>query len=324
MIRSLFRKPTAISTAVLLVVFAVVPFIAPAIGEAFYVDVFARIMIWSIAAVGLNLILGYGGMVSFGHAAYIGIGGYTIAIFGFHEINNGFIQWPVALAISGLAALVFGAISLRTRGVYFIMITLAFAQMAYFLGVSADKYGSNDGLNLWNRSEFNIGGFDLSIDDEKTFYYLTFVVLLLVVYLTRRMVNSRFGRVIQGARSNETRLQTIGVATYRYRLTAFVISGVICGLAGVLQANFERFVSPDMMDWPRSGELMFMVILGGMGSLFGPVLGAAAFLVLSEVLSSITVHWHLIFGPLLILLVLYVRGGLTGLIGLFERRPGDG
>jgi len=321
MIRSLFRKPTAISTAVLLVVFAVVPFIAPAIGEAFYVDVFARIMIWSIAAVGLNLILGYGGMVSFGHAAYIGIGGYTIAIFGFHEINNGFIQWPVALAISGLAALVFGAISLRTRGVYFIMITLAFAQMVYFLGVSADKYGSNDGLNLWNRSEFNIGGFNLSIDDEKTFYYLTFVVLLLVVYLTRRMVNSRFGRVIQGARSNETRLQTIGVATYRYRLTAFVISGVICGLAGVLQANFERFVSPDMMDWPRSGELMFMVIMGGMGSLFGPVLGATVFLVLSEVLSNITVHWHLIFGPLLILLVLYVRGGLTGLI---ERRPGDG
>lgn len=321
MIRGMFGKPTAKTTAILLVVFAVVPFIAPAIGQAFYVDVFTRIMIWSIAAVGLNLILGYGGMVSFGHAAYIGIGGYTVAIFGFHEINNGFIQWPVAVAISGLAALVFGAISLRTRGVYFIMITLAFAQMVYFLGVSADKYGSNDGLNLWNRSNFPVGGAELSIDDEKTFYYLTLAVLLLVIYVTRRIVNSRFGRVIQGARSNETRLQTIGVATYRYRLTAFVISGVICGLAGVLQANFERFVSPDMMDWPRSGELMFMVIMGGMGSLFGPVLGATAFLILSEVLSSITIHWHLIFGPLLILLVLYVRGGLTGLI---ERRPNDG
>lgn len=321
MIRGMFGKPTAKTTAILLVVFAVVPFIAPAIGQAFYVDVFTRIMIWSIAAVGLNLILGYGGMVSFGHAAYIGIGGYTVAIFGFHEINNGFIQWPVAVAISGLAALVFGAISLRTRGVYFIMITLAFAQMVYFLGVSADKYGSNDGLNLWNRSNFPVGGAELSIDDEKTFYYLTLAVLLLVIYVTRRIVNSRFGRVIQGARSNETRLQTIGVATYRYRLTAFVISGVICGLAGVLQANFERFVSPDMMDWPRSGELMFMVIMGGMGSLFGPVLGATAFLILSEVLSSITIHWHLIFGPLLILLVLYVHGGLTGLI---ERRPNDG
>jgi branched-chain amino acid transport system permease protein len=321
MIRGMFGKPTAISTTVLLVVFAIVPFIAPMIGEAFYVDVFVRIMIWSIAAVGLNLILGYGGMVSFGHGAYMGIGAYTVAIFSFHEINNGFIQWPVALLISGLAALVFGAISLRTRGVYFIMITLAFSQMVFFLGVSADRYGSNDGLNIWNRSEFNIGGLELPIDDEKTFYYLTFVLLLLVLCLTRRMVNSRFGRIIQGARSNETRLQTIGVATYRYRLTAFVISGVICGLAGVLQANFESFVSPDMMDWPRSGELMFMVIMGGMGSLFGPVLGATAFLVLSEVLSSITIHWHLIFGPLLILLVLYVRGGLTGLI---ERRPNDG
>jgi branched-chain amino acid transport system permease protein len=321
MLKALFGKPTSTTTTILLVVFAVMPFIAPAVGEAFYVDVFARIMIWSIAAVGLNLILGYGGMVSFGHAAYIGIGGYTVAIFGFHEINNGFIQWPVALAISGLAALVFGAISLRTRGVYFIMITLAFAQMVFFLGVSADKYGSNDGLNIWNRSEFNIGGFDLSINDEKSFYYLTFAVLLLVIYLTRRIVQSRFGMVIQGARSNDTRLQTVGVPTYRYRLTAFVISGVICGLAGVLQANFERFVSPDMMDWPRSGELMFMVIMGGMGTLFGPVLGATAFLILSEVLSSFTVHWHLIFGPLLILLVLYVRGGLTGLI---ERRRDDG
>jgi branched-chain amino acid transport system permease protein len=321
MLKSLFGKPTSTTTTILLVVFAVTPFIAPAVGEAFYVDVFARIMIWSIAAVGLNLILGYGGMVSFGHAAYIGIGGYTVAIFGFHDINNGFIQWPVALAISGLAALVFGAISLRTRGVYFIMITLAFAQMVFFLGVSADKYGSNDGLNIWNRSEFTVGGVELSINDEKSFYYLTFAVLLLVIYLTRRLVNSRFGMVIQGARSNDTRLQTVGVPTYRYRLTAFVISGVICGLAGVLQANFERFVSPDMMDWPRSGELMFMVIMGGMGTLFGPVLGATAFLILSEVLSSITVHWHLIFGPLLILLVLYVRGGLTGLI---ERRRDDG
>lgn len=321
MIRGMFGKPMAVTTVALLVVFAVVPFIAPAIGEAFYVDVFVRIMIWSIAAVGLNLILGYGGMVSFGHGAYMGIGAYTIAIFSFHEINNGFIQWPVALLISGLAALVFGAISLRTRGVYFIMITLAFSQMVFFLGVSADRYGSNDGLNIWNRSEFNIGGLELPIDDEKTFYYLTFVLLLLVLCLTRRMVNSRFGRIIQGARSNETRLQTIGVATYRYRLTVFVISGVICGLAGVLQANFEGFVSPDMMDWPRSGELMFMVIMGGMGTLFGPVLGATAFLILSEVLSSLTIHWHLIFGPLLILLVLYVRGGLTGLI---ERRPNDG
>ena len=315
------KKVQEIGVSCLFILFAVMPILAPAIGEAFYVDVFARIMIWSIAAVGLNLVLGYGGMISFGHAAYIGLGGYTIAIFSFHEINNGFIQWPVALLISGLAALLFGALSLRTRGVYFIMITLAFAQMVYFLGVSADKYGSNDGMNIWNRSEFKISGLNFSIDDSLTFYYLIFFILVLIVFLVRRLVNSRFGMAIQGARSNESRLEMLGVPTYIYKLTAFVISGVICGLAGILQANFERFVSPDMMDWPRSGEVMFMVIMGGMGTLMGPVLGATAFLVLSEVLSSLTIHWHLIFGPLLIILVLYARGGLGGII---DRGQKDG
>ena len=311
----LMEKATPSSTVILLLLFALMPFLAPILGEAFYVDVFARIMIWSIAAVGLNLILGYGGMVSFGHAAYIGIGGYTIAIFSFHEINNGFIQWPVALAISGAVALLFGALSLRTKGVYFIMITLAFAQMIYFLGVSADKYGSNDGLNVWHRSHFKLGNVNFKIDDNITFYYVIFFLLLLVIYFTRRLVNSRFGMVLKGSRSNEVRLNTVGIRTYSYRLTAFVISGVICGLAGVLQANFEKFVSPDMMDWPRSGELMFMVIMGGLGTVFGPVMGATAYLVLSEVLSSFTIHWHLIFGPLLIILVLYGRGGLSGLFG---------
>jgi len=309
------EKATPSSTVILLLLFALMPFLAPILGEAFYIDVFARIMIWSIAAVGLNLILGYGGMVSFGHAAYIGIGGYTIAIFSFHEINNGFIQWPVALAISGAVALLFGALSLRTKGVYFIMITLAFAQMIYFLGVSADKYGSNDGLNVWHRSHFKLGNVNFKIDDNITFYYVIFFLLLLVIYFTRRLVNSRFGMVLKGSRSNEVRLNTVGIRTYSYRLTAFVISGVICGLAGVLQANFEKFVSPDMMDWPRSGELMFMVIMGGLGTVFGPVMGATAYLVLSEVLSSFTIHWHLIFGPLLIILVLYGRGGLSGLFG---------
>ncbi|MFL2655980.1 MAG: branched-chain amino acid ABC transporter permease [Alphaproteobacteria bacterium] len=311
----LMEKATPSSTVILLLLFALMPFLAPILGEAFYVDVFARIMIWSIAAVGLNLILGYGGMVSFGHAAYIGIGGYTIAIFSFHEINNGFIQWPVALAISGAVALLFGALSLRTKGVYFIMITLAFAQMIYFLGVSADKYGSNDGLNVWHRSHFKLGNVNFKIDDNITFYYVIFFLLLLVIYFTRRLVNSRFGMVLKGSRSNEVRLNTVGIRTYSYRLTAFVISGVICGLAGVLQANFEKFVSPDMMDWPRSGELMFMVIMGGLGTVFGPVMGATAYLVLSEILSSFTIHWHLIFGPLLIILVLYGRGGLSGLFG---------
>ncbi len=298
----------------LLALFAIVPVAAPMIGLPFYVDVFTRIMIWSVAALGLNLILGVGGMVSFGHAAYIGIGGYAVGILAYHGIDNGFIQWPLALAASGFSALVFGAISLRTRGVYFIMITLAFSQMVYFLGVSADAYGSNDGMTIWNRSEFALGGVGLDLGDGMLFYYVVLVLLIGVFALVRRIAASRFGAVIQGARSNETRMQAMGVPTYRYRLTAFVISGTICGLAGILMANFEKFVSPDMMDWPRSGELMFMVILGGMGSLFGPVLGATAYLLLSELLSNVTQHWHIIFGPFLVLFVLFVRGGLAGLL----------
>ena len=303
-----------------LLLFIAVPVVAPLIGHTFYVDVFVRIMIWSIAALGLNLILGFGGMVSFGHAAYIGVGGYAIGILAYHGVDNGFIQWPLALAASGLAAMVFGAISLRTRGVYFIMITLAFAQMVYFLGVSADTYGSNDGMTIWNRSEFALGGTALDLSDGTLFYYLVLAILAGVFLLVRRIVASRFGAVIQGARSNETRMQAIGVPVYRYRLAAFVISGLICGLAGILMANFEKFVSPDMMDWQSSGVLMFMVILGGMGSLFGPVLGAIAYLILSELLSNLTEHWHIIFGPFLVLFVLFVRGGLAGLIG--EQRAG--
>ncbi|MEK9660713.1 MAG: branched-chain amino acid ABC transporter permease [Alphaproteobacteria bacterium] len=297
-----------------LALFAAMPVVAPLLGHSFYVDVFARIMIWSIAALGLNLILGLGGMVSFGHAAYIGIGGYTVGILAYHGVDSGFVQWPVGLAASGLVALVFGAISLRTRGVYFIMITLAFAQMIYFLGVSADTYGSNDGMTIWNRSEFAVGGAAIDLGDGTLFYYLVLAILVGVYFLVRRIAASRFGAVIQGARSNETRMQAMGVPTYRYRLAAFVLSGLICGLAGILMANFEQFVSPDMMDWQRSGVLMFMVILGGMASLFGPVLGAAAYLILSELLSGLTEHWHIIFGPFLVLFVLFVRGGLAGLV----------
>lgn len=304
--------------AVTLAIFAVIalmPVLGPALGQPFYVDVFTRVMIWGIAAVSLNLILGYGGMISFGHAAYLGVAGYTIGIMSDAGIDNGFLQWPLALAVSGLAALIIGAICLRTRGLYFIMITLAFGQMIFFLGVSSDRYGSNDGLPIYARSEFGVGGAELNLGNGTLFYYITFALLLLSIYAVHRIVNSRFGMVIRGSKSNEARMNAIGVSTYRYKLTAFVIAGVMCGLAGVLSANFERFISPDTMDWPRSGEMIFMVVLGGMGSLFGPVLGAAAFLLLSEILSNITEAWNLIFGPFLILVVLFARGGINGLLG---------
>jgi branched-chain amino acid transport system permease protein len=284
----------------------------PLSGAVFYQDLVNRLMILAIAALSLNLILGYGGMISFGHAAYIGIGAYCVGIPAYYDIYNGFIHFPLAIAVSALFALITGAICLRTKGVYFIMITMAFAQMVFFAFVSIEEYGGDDGLVIYQRSEF--AGL-LTIDDNNTLYYLTFIVLLLCLYLLHRIVNSRFGRVIEGCKGNERRMQAIGFNTYRYRLTCYVISGAMCGLAGALLCNFTDFISPEMMSWTRSGELIFMVVLGGTGSLFGPVLGAAAFLLLEEFLSDITLYWQLLFGILLILVVLFGRGGIDGMLG---------
>lgn len=315
---SALKNPANMFTALVMVIFALTPIVAPVIGETFYVTVFARIMIWGIAAVSLNLIMGYGGLISFGHAVYLGIGGYTVGILTFHGVTNAWIQWPLAIGLSGLIALVFGAISLRTKGVYFIMITLALAQMIFFLSVSAERYGSDDGLNILARSDFGVSFF--SLEDKMTMYYTIFAFLVASVLVSWRLVNSRFGNIMRAAKSNDARVQSIGVATYRYRLTAFVIAGVMCGIAGLLQANLERFVSPDMMNWPRSGELIFMVVLGGMSTLFGPVTGAFVFLMLSEILAGWTHHWHIIFGPFLVLVVLFARGGIAGLLNRGSRR----
>lgn len=306
------RNPANVFTALVLVIFALTPIVAPALDESFYVIVFARIMIWGIAAVSVNLIMGYGGLISFGHAVYLGVGGYTVGILAFHGVTSAWIQWPVAIGLSGLVALIFGAISLRTKGVYFIMITLALAQMIFFLSVSAERYGSDDGLSILARSDFGVSGF--SLNDKTTMYYTIFAFLLASVFVSWRLVQSRFGTVIRAAKSNDPRVQSIGVAAYRYRLTAFVIAGMMCGIAGLLQANLESFVSPDMMNWQRSGELIFMVVLGGMSTLFGPVTGAFVFLMLSEILAGWTIHWHIIFGPFLVLVVLFARGGIAGLL----------
>ena len=273
----------------------------------------------AIAAVSLNLILGYGGMISFGHAAFIGIGAYAVGIPAYYGEFNGFIQIPLAVGISALFALLTGVICLRTRGVYFIMITLAFAQMVFFTFVSIEEYGGDDGLVIDTKSEF-AGLIDL--EETLTLYYLILACLVAALYLVKRIVESRFGRVIQGSKSNDDRMQAIGFNTFRYRMTCYVISGALCGLAGALLGNFTGFISPDMMDWTRSGELIFMVVLGGAGSLFGPVLGTAVFLVLEEFLSALTVYWQIIFGPVLILVVLFGRGGIDGLLsrGENERR----
>ncbi len=294
----------------------VLPLFSHLTGNVFLLTLFTRIVIFALAAVSLNLIMGYGGMVSFGHAAYLGIGGYAVGILAAEDFGSGFVQWPVALLVSALFALVIGALSLRTRGVYFIMITLAFAQMAYYVASGMSRYGGDDGLTIYKRSTFD-GLINLS--NRIQFYYLCLFCLLGGVVLVWRIVNSRFGLVVQGLRSNEQRMQAIGFPATRYRLVCFVIAGTMCGLAGALLANNTDFISPAVMYWTRSGDLMVMVILGGMGSLFGPVVGAIVYLVLEEFLSQVTEYWALIMGPLLLLIVLFGRGGILGLLGRFSR-----
>jgi branched-chain amino acid transport system permease protein len=303
--------PRTASAVVLLLVFAFVPLYSAMTGNAFALTLFTRIIIMAIGAVSLNLIMGYGGMVSFGHAVYLGIGGYAVGILAKEGVASGFLQWPVAIAASSLYALVVGALSLRTRGVYFIMITLAFSQMAYYVSIGLDRYGGDDGLPIRRRSQFG-GLIDLS--NKTAFYYLCFILLLLCIYLVWRVVNSRFGLVVQGARVNDRRMRAIGFPTRRYKLVCFVIAGAMCGLSGALLANNTNFISPAMMHWTRSGDLMVMVVLGGLGSLFGPLIGTATFLLLQEALSRVTQYPDLILGPLLLLVALYVHGGIGGLL----------
>ena len=294
-------------TALVLLALAVMPMW----GQAFYQDIANRLMILAIAALSLNLALGYGGMISFGHAAYLGIGAYCVGIPAYYEVYSGFIHFPLAIGMAALFALLSGLICLRTTGVYFIMITMAFAQMLFFAFVSIETYGGDDGLVIELRSEFPPLPW-LNLEDNATLYYVTWACLLLCLYALHRIVQSRFGMVVEGAKGNERRMQAMGFHTYRYRLTCYVISGAMCGLAGALLGNFTNFISPEMMDWTRSGELIFMVVLGGVGSWFGPVLGAAAFLVLEEVLSGLTIYWQLIFGLFLLAVVLFARGGIAG------------
>ena len=303
--------PRTVLTGALLAVLALLPLYAMLSGNSFALTLFTRVLILAIGAVSLNLIMGYGGMVSFGHAAYLGIGGYAVGILAKEGVGSGLVQWPVAIAVSALYALVVGALSLRTRGVYFIMITLAFAQMIYYVAIGLDRYGGDDGLTIYRRSQF--GGV-IDLNNKTLFYYLCFALLLASIYLVARIVNSRFGLVIQGARSNDRRMRAIGFPTFRYKLVCFVIAGALCGLAGALLANQTNFISPALMHWTRSGDLIVMVVLGGLGSLFGPLIGAVAFLLLEEGLSRVTEYPDLILGPILLLVAIYVHGGIDGLL----------
>lgn len=307
--------PTRAWAATLLfAAFAALPLIAAALDDAYLIVIATRILAYAIAALALDLILGYGGMVSFGHAAYLGIGAYTVAILSRAGITDLSLHILGAIAGAAIFAVITGAISLRTKGIYFIMITLAFAQMAYFFFVSLSAYGGDDGVTLSTRSTL----FGQPVLEDDTALYYTAFAILLGLYLTAVAVTrSRFGRVLTGARENPVRMQAIGFSPFRYQLTAFVISGCMTAIAGVMLANQASFVSPAYMDWHRSGELVVMVVFGGIGNLLGAVAGATIALLLEEWLAVLTEHWPLLFGLILVLVVLYSRDGLTG---FFRRR----
>lgn len=305
----LHHRLSPLTALLLLAVLTIFPFAAGALEQEFYIGVASRLMIFALAATSLNLVLGFGGMVSLGHAAYFGAGAYTVGILMQHGIASAWLSWPAAIVISGLLAALIGVISLRTRGVYFIMITLAFAQMVYFLFISLRAYGGDDGLSLATRSETGI-----DMGSDTAFYYVVLVMLALTIAFVHRLVNSRFGRTVQAIRENETRMEAIGYPVFRYKLVCFSIGGALAGLAGALIANQNMLVSPNLIHWTQSGMLMVMVILGGTGYLFGGVIGAVAILLLEEVLSGYTMHWQLALGVVLLAVVMVLPNGLASLM----------
>ncbi|RDD60327.1 branched-chain amino acid ABC transporter permease [Ferruginivarius sediminum] len=322
--------PRLILAAILAAALLALPALVEAAGRGYWTGIATHVLIFALAAGSLNLILGFGGMVSFGHAAFLGTGAYVVGILSHHAsmgipiatwpfaiagTESALIAWPLAMLAAGALAFVIGLISLRTGGLYFIMITLAFAQMVYFFFVSLEPYGGDDGLSMWSRSR--LPGLDLGSDTQ--FYYVVLALVALAYFLKSRVIHSRFGVVLRGSRDNDRRMRAIGHPTRRYRLAAFTLAGAVAGLAGALIANQTEFVSPAFLHWTRSGEMLVMVILGGIGTVLGPALGATAFLLLEEVFSGWTEHWMIVLGPLLLAVVLFAKRGLWGLVS----RPGE-
>ncbi len=298
---------------------ALLPLLSHLSGNGYLLVLGERVMIFAIAALSLELLIGGGGLLSFGHAAFLGIGAYAGGILASHGLGTMSLALPVALVASALFALATGAIAVRTRGVHFIMITLAFAQMAFFVAGSLAAYGGDDGLS-WPTRTLLLGSQILK--QQASFFYLSLALLIASYLGIGRLLASRFGRVLRGLKDNETRMQAIGFTPYPYRLTAYVIAGSCCGLAGFLLGNQAEFVSPAYMHWQRSGELIIMVLLGGTGTLYGPIAGALAFLMLEETLPRLTEHWKILLGPSLVLMVLCARGGIAGAVELYrQRRP---
>lgn len=303
-------RPATLIPLLVFAGFASVPFIAGVLEQPFWVSFFARILIYAIAAAALNLALGYGGLVSFGHALFLGLGSYAVALPAFHGIDNGWVHLMLCLAVCTVGALLIGAISLRTSGMAFIMITLAFAQMGYFLLVSLKQYGGDDGLAVASTSRFG----PVNLGSSLWLYGAAWTVLVAVTFWMARLRRAPFGMALRGARQNARRINAIGLQAQRLQLVAFMISGALCGVAGLLLANLNAYASPSSMAWTVSGELIVMVVLGGIGTVFGPVIGALLFLGLEELIKSYTEHWMAIFGPLIVLMALVGRDGAVGLL----------
>jgi branched-chain amino acid transport system permease protein len=292
------------------------PWLAQILDQAFYISFASRVLIFALVATSLNLVVGFGGMISFGHAAFFGAGAYSVVVLAQNGIVSALLAWPLTAGLAALLALVIGVISLRTRGVYFIMITLAFAQMAFYLVVSLKSWGGDDGLALAQRSR--LGPLDLG--NDSVFYYVVLGLLAVVLLAFDRLAHARFGRVIQGIRENEGRMEALGYPVFTYKLVCFVIGGAVAGLAGALIANQAGMASPNLLYWTQSGSRLVMVVLGGVGSLYGGVVGAGLLLLAEEVLVELTPHWQIGLGLVLLAVVLWAPNGIAG---LFARKRRD-
>ena len=298
-----------------LAVLVVLPLVLLALDQPFYVVLGTRVLIYALIAASLNLLIGYGGLVSFGHAAFVGAGAYCTAVLSRAGVESAWLVWPAAMLAGGTLAALIGSISLRTRGVYFIMITLAFAQMAFYLVLSLKVLGSDDGLNLPRRPAL---GFGLNPRSDLVFYYVVATLFVAALFGLWRLLNAPLGRALQGIRDNEIRMEAIGFPTYRIKLAVFIIAGAIAGLGGALLASLNGLVSPTLFHWTQSGTVMIMVILGGAGQFLGGAIGAAAFLLIEEVVAEHTIHWPLAVGVAILAVVVFAPDGIAG---LWRRRP---
>lgn len=310
-------SPAQFIPAFLILVLAVLPPIVITMNDNFWVAFFARVLVYAIAASALNIALGFGGLVSLGHALFIGIGMYSVSLPVHYGVTSGWVHLAACVLVCSLVGGFTGLISLRTSGIAFIMITLAFAQMGYFVVVSLKQYGGDDGMGIASASEF----FGLQLNTPLSVYYCAWGVLVALTYWVLRLRTSPFGMALRAGRQNPRRVMSVGLALQRYQLAAYTLSAVLCGVAGMLLANLNAYASPSSMSWMVSGELIVMVVLGGLGSVFGPFLGALAFLGTEEVLKAATEHWMAIFG-LAILAVAML--GKTGIAGWLQSRATKG